>query len=78
MLIEYFHSLLKLKPTPEVHLKLVNLLAGNSEGHVLYCVMTSLATLALSWSSLHPVPAVQVTIETLLFWLLSCYHQRYF
>ncbi|KAL5247731.1 hypothetical protein ACHWQZ_G019574 [Mnemiopsis leidyi] len=43
----------------EVHLKLVKLLAGNCEGHVLYCVMTSLASLALSWSSLHPIPAVQ-------------------
>jgi len=43
----------------EVALKMVRLLSGNSEGHVLYCVMTCLASLAVAWSSLHPVPAVQ-------------------
>jgi len=43
----------------EVHLKLVNLLSDSREGHVLYCVMTSLATLAVAWSSLHPEPSVQ-------------------
>jgi len=46
----------------EVTGKIISLLTASTAGHVLYSAMTALSDLAISWSSFHPVPAVQNAI----------------